>query len=161
LVGDIVNFIVCCSCAAGTIIKEGDIAMIGILLSGSEFNAIDAEEHLLSHEELYWCVPFNLKLDEYTLPITALLHVKSQGVRYKLKINKVLDFQPQHFENPKTKPLKWIEEYNEIKKKWCKTLVITEMQPFDYETTMIKKINGELTKNAPQKYTKIIIPKDK
>lgn len=130
----------------------------GILFSGSEENVELTKTHIREHGIVYWSLPVTLKYEEYRFPIIALLHVKGKGVRYRCIISDVIPFRAFHFKDPKKKAAAWIKEQKIEKRNYMVTLVISKMTSFDYETQKLRNWEGRLIGNAPQGYTKIIIP---
>lgn len=133
----------------------------GILFSGSKENIEAAKKHVNLHGILYWCLPVMMKYQEYTFPITGLVHMCSKNVCYECIITDVMKFNGEHFKDCKKKPEEWIKDYKSKKRKYVVTLVISKMISFEYKTKKLKKCNGDFVGNAPQGYAKILLPTKK
>jgi len=131
----------------------------GILFSGSEENVELAKKHIMQHGIVYWCLPVPIKYEEERFPIIALLHVKGKGICYKCSISDIIPFHPLHFKDPKKKPVAWVEGQRTERRKYKATLSISKMRPFYYNTIKLKKRDGGVIGNAPQGYSKIMIPR--
>ena len=132
---------------------------IGILFSGSRRNADLANSHIREHGIVYWCLAKNMKYANLRFPITALIHVKKEGVRYKCFISDVMPFSPLHFSDLKKKPKIWVQDQHTTRKKYRATLAISKISTFYYNTKKLKNCEGIAIGNAPQGgYIKIIIP---
>jgi hypothetical protein len=96
------------------------------------------------------------------------IHVSGEQMKYVATIKDIVAFSRTHhadreFAN-KVKPSEWIKEWeqnvDEIRNRpWKNALVITDINPFLYDTLAFKQYrNGPVTR-APQGYIRVIPPK--
>lgn len=146
--------------------------MDAILFSARQdiVNVDDAIRHLADHNELYWEVPFQIAEEKFSFPMLGFIHITGGQVEYRVSIANIIPHNPAHYEDPaladRVKPAPWRSEWqqnvNEARSpRWKNTLIITEIDPFSFETTSLKKYDGTSVKIAPQGYVRILPPNPK
>ena len=127
----------------------------------------DARRHLTNHEQLYWEVGFRIRKETITFPILGFIHIAGDQVEYRVTISDIVPFEPAHYENPllatKVKPEPWVQEWRENirgvrSRPWRNTLVMTQIDPFSYETKNFVLETGGLVKNPPHGYARVFPP---
>jgi hypothetical protein len=68
-------------------------------------------------------------------------------------INDIIPFDPEHYDHPDVKPEPWRQEWKDYTNDrrsslWKNELVVTRIDPFSYETTSLKRYNGESPQGA-------------
>ena len=119
----------------------------------------DAIDHLKSHEELYWEVPFRIKHENFEYPLDGYIHICKGQVEFKVTIQDILPFSKEHYEDKRFKPELWLREWRENinVKRWKHALVITHIEPFSCDTYDFRKSkDGEYIKKPPRNYIKVI-----
>jgi hypothetical protein len=139
--------------------------MDAILISArrSMVNVDDAIRHLADHKELYWAVRFPIKKTTLSFPIVGLIHITGGQVEYRAMINDIIPFDPEHYDHPDVKPEPWRQEWKDYTSDrrsslWKNELVVTRIDPFSYETTSLKRYNGEPITLAPRGYVRVLLP---
>ena len=139
--------------------------MDAILISArrSMVNVDDAIRHLADHKELYWAVRFPVKKTTFSFPIVGFIHITGGQVEYRATIDDIIPFDPTHYDHPDVKPEPWRREWKDnINDRrsplWKNELVVTRIDPFSYETTSLKKYNGEPITLAPRGYVRVLLP---
>lgn len=136
--------------------------MDAILFSARNGIVEAAIDHLGDPDRcVYWSLAVPMKANELSTPIVGLIHVKGDQVKYRATIDRIIPYDPAHDDDPEVKPTLWRDE--KAKKSPDRRplfdLVISQIVPFSYETTsLLKKINGEPVKQAPQGYVRILLP---
>jgi HKD family nuclease len=128
----------------------------------------DAIQHLHTHDNLYFEVKFPIKKEAFSFPLAGFVHISGDQVRYAARIEDILPFSTDHYDNPQlapnVKPTQWLRDWqqntNAIRSDlWKHALVITEIIPFNYDTKqLLRKKDGKPVKHPPQKYTKVLPP---
>src|SRR3989339_462463 len=130
-------------------------------------NINDAIQHLASHNELYWEVKFPIMLEKFAFPIEGYIHIKGERVKYKATISNIVPFDHKHYEDGRIskaiKPQPWIKEWEENidqcrDQPWRNHLVITHIEPFEYDTYKLNKYENGHIKLPPQGYVRVIPP---
>jgi hypothetical protein len=127
----------------------------------------DAINHLSNHEELYWEVGFRIIPNQFHYPLLGYIHICSRQVEYVATIKAIIPFRKSHYEDKnlsiRVKPAKWLKDWKENKNHirdypWKYELVMTNIDLFPCNTYKFKKYNGDLVKNAPRNYTRVLQP---
>ncbi|MFZ5447406.1 MAG: endonuclease NucS domain-containing protein [Thermodesulfobacteriota bacterium] len=133
----------------------------------------DAVRHLTMHEELYWEVGFRIIPDQFSFPILGYIHITKGQVEYKVIIRKIIPFSSAHYEDEEiarqVKPEPWRKEWEEnlITHKypngirnypWKYALVMTDIEPFSYDTCQFLKYDSSNVKKATQSYIRVQPP---
>lgn len=127
----------------------------------------DAIRHLADHNELYWEVGFRIDPSNFSYPLMGFIHIKGGQVEYKTTIRDIKGFSPEHYESQglaaRVKPEPWLREweqnYGDIRSyPWKSALVITEIEPFSYDTYEFSKYDGSPIKKPPQSYVRVLPP---
>ncbi len=129
----------------------------------------DARNHLIDHKELYWEVGFQIRKTNFSFPLLGYIHITGRQVEYRVTINDIHPFDVSHYENAalatQVKPRSWIDEWknntrNVRAHQWRTVFVITQIDPFSYDTQSLVMPNGETVKRAPQKYIGVLPPNE-
>jgi hypothetical protein len=129
----------------------------------------DARNHLIDHQELYWEVGFQIKKARFSFPLLGYIHIAGGQVEYRVTIKDILPFDASHYENAalaaRVKPRPWINEWKNNTRNvrahhWRNAFVITQIDPFSYDTKNLVMPNGETVKRPPQKYIGILPPNE-
>jgi hypothetical protein len=128
----------------------------------------DAIEHLKTHSELYWEVPFPINKNKYESPINIEGYISGDQVKWVATIKNIVPFSPSHYEDEKfakeIKLQKWINEWKlnldgTKNKHWKNALVMTRIKACQYDTLKFEKYSGGLVKLPPQGYIRVLQPK--
>ena len=120
----------------------------------------DAIRHLAAHEELYWRVPFPIAKSAFCFPMFGFIHLSGSQVEYRAVIRDFLPFAPTHYENDEVKRETWRREWKENPKirAWKTSLVITEIEPFSFDTYAFQKRDGSPVRTPPRSYVRVLVP---
>jgi len=127
----------------------------------------DAIRHLSDHEELYWEVCFAIRRNRFGYPILGYIHICGAQVEYVATIQDIVPFSRAHYEDKelssRVKPAIWLREWEENLNQcqfrpWKNALVMTQIEPFSYNTFDLHKYEGALVTKAPQNYTRVWPP---
>jgi|SRR3972149_11916525 len=133
--------------------------MDAILFSAESAIANDAINHLMNHDNLYFSVRFRINKKQFSFPLQGFIHVNKDKVKYLATIEDIVPYAKEHFEKDNFKPKKWRDEWkNNRDNSYKYTLIIKNVDEFNYDTLRIKKHDGEFVKQEPQSYIKIIPP---
>jgi hypothetical protein len=134
----------------------------------------DAVNHLAMHEELYWEVGFRINPNKLSFPILGYIHITDGQIEYRTVIRDIIPFSKEHYEieelAKRKKPEPWLTEWRENKitkkypdgiqkYKWRWALVMTEIEPYSYETCQFIKYDDTFVKKGPQSYIRVKPPK--
>jgi len=136
---------------------SGKIGIIFCCSVEEKINPLEAAEHLKNNEELYWSVPFGIREENLFFPITGLIHITKDAVRYRCVIRGIKKYAPSDHLNPSKKPERWIKEQKNNPRQYKSTLIFEKIEPFDYDTKELKDISGQRIKNPPRGYQKITL----
>lgn len=134
---------------------------IGILFccrSEESTNPLEAMEHLKSNEELYWSAPFAVRNDKLSFPLTGLIHISKDIVRFKCLIKDIKKYDASDHLDSAKKPESWIKMQKDDPATYKSTIVFSKVESFNYETRELKDMNGQRIKNPPRGYQRIILP---
>lgn len=132
---------------------------MGILfcIKGTQ-HAKDGAEHLKNHEELYFSIGYGIKAENFYYPLTALIHVSGDKVRYKCRIKNIKPYEKLDHSDLEKKPQKWVDDYMREPKPYKTTIIIDSITAFDYETRELMDLSSNKIKNPPTGYQRIILP---
>ena len=127
----------------------------------------DAIRHLSNHDELYWEVGFPVVRDRFEYPMLGFIHIKGGQVEYKVTIKDIIPFSTEHYEgqplSEMVKPKPWLKEWEHNlngtrSRPWKTAIVITDIEPFSYDTYKLLKYDGKPITLPPQGYIKVLPP---
>ena len=125
----------------------------------------DAIRHLSDHEELYWEIGFSINRERFLYPILGYIHIRGGQVEYVATIQDIVPFSPTHYEDEdfskKVKPVPWVVEWSQNVAncrhyRWKNALVMTNIDPFSYDTYKFQKYDGGLVKHPPRNYIRVL-----
>jgi hypothetical protein len=125
----------------------------------------DAVKHLASHQKLYWEVQFRIDKNRFCYPLFGFIHISREQVEYRTIISDIVPFSKEHYKAPlaeQVKPEPWRREWdqnlNNVRSyPWKYALVMTEIVPFSYDTSLFCKVDG--TPVRPQRgYVRVRLP---
>ncbi len=127
----------------------------------------DAIRHLENHDELYWEVGFTVIRDHFVYPMLGFIHIKGGQVEYKVTIKDIIPFSPEHYESQPlaemVKPEPWLKEWkhnlNDTRlHPWKTAIIMTNIEPFSYDTYKLRKYDGKPITLPPQGYIRVLPP---
>jgi hypothetical protein len=127
----------------------------------------DAIGHLADHKELYWEVGFQIARDNFSFPMLGFIHISGGQVEFRVTINDILPFSREHYEGTalaeRVKPEPWRREWKENlngvrSHPWMTALVMTQIDPFSYDTCRFEKYSGGWVKKPPQNFVRVVPP---
>ena len=129
-------------------------------------NMSDVIVHLQTNDQLYFEVKFPIRKEHFSFPLSGFIHVKGDKVRYVVAIEDIVPFSIDHYESPLAnflKPTRWLFEWKNNTNNcrfdlWKNALVITNVTPFEYETSALQKYTGGAVVRPPQNYIRILPP---
>lgn len=121
----------------------------------------DAIRHLSGHKELYWEVGFKIgskTLEKFNFPILGYIHISGKQVEYVARIKSIIPFSLSHYEDENLKPFAWRNLGNIDSHPWKHALVITQIDPYTYDTYRLRKCDGTAICHPPQGYIGVLPP---
>lgn len=125
----------------------------------------DAIRHLETHPELYWESGLRLVRDKFKFPMLGYMHMKGRLVEYVATIKDIVPFSLRHYEDDDfsytIKPVTWVQRWREKSPEsrahdWKCAFVMTQIEPFAYNTYLFEKWSGGKVLRPPQNYIKVL-----
>lgn len=120
-------------------------------------NITDAIGHLKKYEELYWSINRRIRTDNYSYPLTGLINMRKRII-CKCEIRRIKEYEASDHLDSTKKPISWIERQKNNPEKYLVTLIITKIEPFDYETEELRDQNGKKIGRPTQSHRTILLP---
>jgi hypothetical protein len=140
-------------------------AVDAILISARQgmVDVDDAVRHLAEHTKLSWSVGFPIVTSRFRFPILGFIHVTARQVEYRATIEKIIPFDPTHYDDPALKPETWRREWKASFSEgrahpFRNELIMTRIDPFSCETTSFRKYGGGSVTIAPMGFTRVLEP---
>jgi hypothetical protein len=156
----------------GIPIRECKMNSILFSADPKQCNMDDAVSHLQTNQKLYFEVKFPiLRTTVQPFPVAAFIHISGTGdkVQYVARIENIVPFSKDHFEKPELygnfKPSKWLREWqanvNNIQSEpWKYALVISKIDPGNFNMSALQNLRGKRVVHAPQGYYRIQSPSE-
>jgi hypothetical protein len=126
----------------------------------------DAIRHLEIYPQLYWEVGYTIDKSQFSFPMIGLIHINGSQVEYRATIADIIPFSVSHYTAKDAwlnKPATWIKEWqknikNVRERSWKIAYVMTDIQPFSYDTLkLIKYKDKKQLTWPPRSYTRVLV----